>query len=60
MKPSFALSFTEDGIQLLHRAGKGWVVVGETPFDAPDLDDALDYMRRSALGWSLLASPPSW
>ncbi|NGM45429.1 translation initiation factor 2 [Rhodobacter sp. SGA-6-6] len=50
MKPSFALSFTEDAIQLLHRAGKGWVVVGETPFAAPDLDEALDYMRRTALG----------
>ena len=50
MKPSFALSFTEDAIQLLHRAGKGWVVVGETPFAAPDMEDALDYMRRTALG----------
>ena len=50
MKPSFALSFTEDTIQLLHRSGKGWVVVGETPFAAPDMEDALDYMRRTAVG----------
>jgi len=50
MKPSFALSFTEDSIQLLHRMGKGWVNIGETLFEAPDLDEALDYMRRTALG----------
>lgn len=50
MKPSFALNFTDDGIQLLHRAGKGWTLVGETPFAAPDLDDALDYLRKTALG----------
>ena len=50
MKPSFALNFTDDSIQLLHRTGKGWVPVGETPFAAPDLDDALDYMRKTALG----------
>ena len=50
MKPSFALNFTDDSIQLLHRTGKGWVPVGETLFAAPDLDDALDYMRKTALG----------
>lgn len=50
MKPSFALSFTDDGIQLLHRAGRGWTLLGETPFAAPDLDDALDYLRKTALG----------
>ncbi|MDQ2064992.1 hypothetical protein Q9295_01275 [Xinfangfangia sp. CPCC 101601] len=50
MKPSFALSFTEDSIQLLHRAGKGWVVLGDTAFDAPDLEEALEYMRGTALG----------
>ncbi len=50
MKPSFALNFTDDSIQLLHRTGKGWTLVGETPFAAPDLDDALDYLRKTALG----------
>ncbi len=50
MKPSFALNFTDDSIQLLHRTGKGWVPVGETPFAAPNLDDALSYMRKTALG----------
>ncbi len=50
MKPSFALNFTDDSIQLLHRAGKGWTIVGETPFAAPDLDDALEYLRKTALG----------
>ena len=50
MKPSFALNFTDDSIQLLHRTSRGWVPVGDTPFAAPDLDDALDYMRKTALG----------
>src|SRR5690606_560140 len=50
MKRSFALTSTGDATQLLHRAGKGWVVVGETPVAAPDMEDALDYMRRTALG----------
>lgn len=50
MKPTFALNFTETSIALLHRATKGWVQVGETPFDSPDLTEALDYLRATALG----------
>ncbi|MCB6178650.1 hypothetical protein LHP98_10975 [Rhodobacter sp. Har01] len=50
MKPNFALNFTDTSISLLHRTAKGWVQVGETPFDAPDLDEALDYLRNTALG----------
>ena len=46
MKPSFALSFTEDSIQLLHRMGKGWVNIGETLFEAPDLDEALAIAKQ--------------
>jgi hypothetical protein len=50
MKPNFALNFTDTGLMLLHRTAKGWSVVGETPLDAPDLTEALDYLRKTALG----------
>ncbi|SEB46042.1 hypothetical protein [Rhodobacter sp. 24-YEA-8] len=52
MKPDFALNFTDTSIALLHRTAKGWLKIGETPFDASDLEDALDYMRKTALGLS--------
>ncbi|WP_112311207.1 hypothetical protein [Pseudogemmobacter bohemicus] len=52
MKPDFALNFTDTSIALLHRTAKGWLKIGETPFDAADLEDALDYMRKTALGLS--------
>ncbi len=50
MKPNFALQFTDTSIALLHRSGRGWTLLGETPFDAPDLTEALDYLRKTALG----------
>ena len=50
MKPNFALHFTDSSIALLHRTAKGWLRVGDTPFDAADLDAALDYLRKTALG----------
>ena len=50
MKPNFALTFTSDSIGLLHRTARGWLEIGVTPFDAPDLAEALSYLRRSALG----------
>ncbi len=50
MKPNFALQFTDTSIALLHRSGRGWTLLGETPFDAPDLGEALDYLRKTALG----------
>ena len=52
MKPTFALDLTEDRIGLLHRTPKGWLSVGEVAFDAPDLTEALDYLRKTALGLS--------
>ncbi len=52
MKPTFALDLTRDAIALLHRNPKGWLSVGEVAFDAPDLDEALDYLRKTALGLS--------
>jgi hypothetical protein len=52
MKPTFALDLTSDAVALLHRTPKGWLSVGEVAFDAPDLDEALDYLRKTALGLS--------
>lgn len=52
MKPKFALDLTSDKIGLLHRAPKGWLAIGEVAFDAPDLTEALDYLRKTALGLS--------
>ncbi|WP_149589466.1 hypothetical protein [Tabrizicola flagellatus] len=52
MKPTFALDLTRETIGLLHRTPKGWLSIGEVAFDAPDLAEALDYMRKTALGLS--------
>jgi len=52
MKPTFALDLTRDAIALLHRTPKGWLSIGDVAFDAPDLDEALDYLRKTALGLS--------
>jgi len=52
MKPNFALNFTDDAIVLLHRTARGWLDIGQTPFDAPDMAEALGYLRASALGLS--------
>jgi hypothetical protein len=52
MKPTFALDLTRDTIGLLHRTPKGWLSVGEVAFDAPDMAEALDYLRKTALGLS--------
>ena len=52
MKPSFALDFRDGVIALLHRTSRGWQQVGSTPVDAPDLGEALSYLRSTALGLS--------
>jgi hypothetical protein len=52
MKPTFALDLSRDTVALLHRTPKGWLSIGEVAFDAPDLDEALDYLRKTALGLS--------
>jgi hypothetical protein len=52
MKPTFALDLTRDAIALLHRTPKGWLSIGEVAFDAPDLAEGLDYLRKTALGLS--------
>lgn len=52
MKPTFALDLTRESIGLLHRTPKGWLPLGDVAFDAPDLPEALDYLRKTALGLS--------
>ena len=52
MKPSFALDFRDGLIALLHRTSRGWQQVGASPLDAPDLSEALSYLRSTALGLS--------
>lgn len=48
MKPSFALSFNSDKIELHHRTAGGWSLLGDVALDAPDLGDALKSLRKSA------------
>ncbi|WP_102226212.1 hypothetical protein [Acidimangrovimonas sediminis] len=50
MKPAFALTLSSDGITLLHRAIRGWLVVGEVSLEDPRLGTQLAYLRRTALG----------
>ncbi|MFV0491627.1 MAG: hypothetical protein ACK5M4_07400 [Pseudorhodobacter sp.] len=52
MKPNFALNISDTHIGLLHRTSKGWKSIGEVAFDSPDLEEALGYLRSSALGLS--------
>lgn len=52
MKPSFALDLRFSVIALLHRTAQGWSKVGEAALDAPDLVEALAFMRSTALGLS--------
>ena len=52
MKPNFALNITDSTISLLHRTSRGWMEVGSADFDSPDLEEALGYLRSSALGLS--------
>ena len=52
MKPSFALDLRFSVITLLHRTARGWTKVGEAALDAPDLAEAMAFMRSTALGLS--------
>lgn len=49
MKPSFALSLSFEGIDLLHRAYDGWRAVGRVAFEDEDLGAALTGLREQAL-----------
>lgn len=50
MKPTFALNLNPEGIGLVHRTIRGWSPVGEVPLDAPDMAEALAFLRSTALG----------
>jgi type IV pilus biogenesis protein PilP len=52
MKPSFALDLRSNVVTLLHRTARGWTKVGEASLDAPDLAEAMAFMRSTALGLS--------
>src|SRR3989338_213652 len=52
MKPAFALAFRDTSVPFLHRTGAGWQEVGKVSLDAPDLTEALGYLRATALGLS--------
>ena len=52
MKPAFALDFRDATVRLLHRTGAGWHEVGQVNLEAPDLPEALGYLRATALGLS--------
>ena len=52
MKPNFAINITDTALELLRRTSRGWMVVGDAAFDGPDLDEAISYLRASALGLS--------
>ena len=49
MTTNFALSLSFDGIQLLQRADDGWLLVGNTALDVPDLGAALAGLRKDAM-----------
>jgi len=49
MTTNFALSLSSDGIQLLQRADDGWLLVGNTALDVPDLGAALAVLRKDAM-----------
>ncbi|HEY9037789.1 MAG TPA: hypothetical protein VIN05_02455 [Roseovarius sp.] len=48
MKPNFALTFSAEGVSLLHRADKGWTRVGDVSLDDDDMPAALAALRERA------------
>ncbi|MGY6411358.1 MAG: hypothetical protein ACXIUV_10100 [Alkalilacustris sp.] len=49
MTPNFALTLSRQGVALLHRARRGWLLVGEVSLDDPALDARLAVLRATAL-----------
>jgi hypothetical protein len=50
MKPTFALTFPDDAVALLHRTARGWMEVGSVSLDRADFDAGLAMLRSTALG----------
>ncbi len=48
MKPAFTLSFSVEGISLLHHADGEWYSVGSVSLDTPDLKAAFEDLRAKA------------
>ncbi len=49
MKPGFALTLAHDGVTLLQRSPRGWLIVGEVALDDPAFDSAVAGLRTTAL-----------
>lgn len=49
MKPNFALSLSDDKVELLHRTPDGWTTLGDVAFTHDDLPGALSELRKTAL-----------
>lgn len=52
MKPAFALTLSHDGIRLLHRTARGWMLVGDADLEDAHLEDTLRFLRKTAAGLS--------
>ncbi|MGR3398886.1 MAG: hypothetical protein ACU0DH_00975 [Paracoccus sp. (in: a-proteobacteria)] len=46
--PEFAMSFTQEAVQLEYRDGPGWHVLGQAPFSGRDIAGALHALRRQS------------
>ncbi|WP_265500009.1 hypothetical protein [Paracoccus beibuensis] len=46
--PEFAMSFTQEAVQLEYRDGPGWQVLGQAPFSGRDIAGALHALRLQA------------
>lgn len=50
MKPSFALTFTDEALALLHRTSRGWMEIGSVAMDDPSMEASLAFLRGLAVG----------
>ena len=50
MKPNFALSLSQSGIELLHRNADAWPLVGRAKLEAEDFADQVALLRSTATG----------
>lgn len=48
MKPGFALTLSDDGIRLLHRTSRGWMLVGDADLEDAGVEDSLRFLRKTA------------
>lgn len=48
MKPGFALTLSDDGIRLLHRTSRGWMLVGDADLEDVGVEGSLRFLRKTA------------